>query len=120
MTDQRLLKQYRLRRQVDFDRVYERSAHAADEFLVVNACPNGLAYSRLGLSVSRKVGGAVVRNRWKRLMREAFRLCRQQLPSGVDFVLRPRRGAKPDFHAIKQSLPRLAERVTRQLRRDEA
>ncbi len=49
--------------------------------------PNGLGYSRLGLSVSRRVGGAVVRVRVKRMLREAFRLGRGGWPVGYDWVV---------------------------------
>ena len=123
MTDFRFLPQYRLRSPADFERVYARNVYAADDLLVANACENGLNHSRLGLSVSRKVGNAVVRNRWKRVLREAFRLAREKLPSGIDLVLRPKKGAVPDFHAILTGLPKLAERVARRLaaaRKEEA
>ena len=105
----------RVRRQADFDRVYGENVYAADHVLVLQGSPNGLARARLGVSVSRRVGSAVVRNRWKRLIREAFRLSQQALPTGLDLVVRPRRGAEPVFAQIAQSLPRLARRVHRQL-----
>ncbi len=120
MADQSFPPQYRVRTKADFDRVFQRDVYAADDVLVVRACENGLPYSRIGLSVSRKVGNAVVRNRWKRRMREAFRLARASLPTGIDFVLHPRRGAEPDFHAILNSLPKLAQRVAKRLSRDSA
>jgi ribonuclease P protein component len=101
----------RLRKQADFDRVYRARVYAADAVLIVNGAANGLDHSRLGLSVGATVGNAVVRNRWKRLIREAFRLSREQLPLGFDLVARPQKGAKPDFHAVSQSLPELAERI---------
>jgi ribonuclease P protein component len=115
MTDERFGKSVRLRRQAQFDRVYDSDSFAADDVLVVRGCRNGLDYSRLGVSVSRKVGGAVVRNRWKRLMREAFRLSRAAIPVGLDLVVRPRRGAQPEFGAIRGSLARLSGRIAQRL-----
>ena len=115
MTDQRFPKRHRIRKQCEFDRVYADNAYAADGVLVVSGCRNGLGYTRLGLSVSRKVGSAVVRNRWKRLMRESFRTRPDRVPAGFDFVVRPRRGAQPAFRAIAESLPDLAQRVARRL-----
>ena len=106
-----------LRKQADFDRVYRARAYAADAVLIVNACPNGLAHSRLGLSVGVIVGNAVTRNRWKRVIREAFRLYRQQSPVGLDLVVRPQKGAKADFHAATRSLPALASKIARRLER---
>ena len=113
MTDQSFPKRHRIRKQSEFDRVYSGNAYSADDVLVISGCLNGLGYSRLGLSVSRKVGSAVVRNRWKRLMREAFRTRRDRIPAGFDFVARPRRGAHPDFEAVARSLPDLTRRVAR-------
>lgn len=118
MSDQRLLPEYRLRHQADFDRVRQRQVYAADDVLVVSGCESELPYPRIGLSVSRKVGGAVIRNRWKRLLREAFRLGRERLPQGVDLVLRPRKDAVCDFPAIQRSLPSLAALVARRLRKE--
>ena len=107
----------RVRRQADFDRVYQGNVHAADGTLVVLGCDNGMCTTRLGLSISRRVGNAVTRNHWKRLIREAFRQQRTSLPRGLDLVVRPRRGAVPSFQAVQDSLPRLARRVDRRLRR---
>ena len=117
MRDERLPRTRRVRRSNDFDRVYQARCHAADDVLVVNGAATGESVTRLGLAVSRAVGNAVARNRWKRLLREAFRRCRPQLPVGFDLVARPRRGATPDLAAVQASLPRLAERIASQLRR---
>lgn len=108
---------HRIRQQADFDRVYRSGCYAADQVLVVYADRNDRDYCRLGLSVSRKVGGAIVRNRWKRLIREAFRGSRAALPAGLDLVVRPRRGAEADFQAILEALPRLAKQLDKKLLR---
>src|SRR6516225_9970348 len=84
-----------LRRPADFKRVYDRRRSASDGWLIVYACENGLPHLRLGLSVSRKVGQATHRNRLRRLYREAFRLTRHEMPTGLDLILIPRRSEEP-------------------------
>jgi ribonuclease P protein component len=108
-----------LRRAADFRRVYDRRRSASNEDLIVYGCENGLPHLRLGLSVSRKFGGAVQRNRLRRLYREAFRLTRQQLPVGVDLILIPRRPEPPALAELLAALPRLVKQVARKLERDE-
>ena len=108
MGEQRFLRKYRVRRPGDFQRAYRHRHTASDRLMVVFGYPNGLEYPRLGLSVSRKVGKAVVRNRWKRLLREAFRLGRQDLPAGIDLIVVARPGVEPSLSALLESLPRLA------------
>ena len=119
MSDASFPRESRLRRQADFDRVYQGKAYAADDVLVVNGVANGRDDSRIGLSVSRKVGNAVVRNRWKRLIREAFRTGRGEIPVGFDFVVRPRKGAAAILDSVRASLPELTHRVARRAKRDE-
>jgi ribonuclease P protein component len=108
----------RLRRQADFQRVYERRCTASDAWLLVFACPNELPYSRLGLSVARKWGKAHDRNRVRRLYREAFRLTKDQLPTGLDFILIPRQTENLTLDQLMESLPHLARQVAHRLARD--
>ena len=117
MADHRFLRTHRVTRGADFQHAFAVRASAGDGVILVFAAPNGLPHSRLGLSVSRKVGGAVQRNRWKRLIREAFRLSREQLPVGVDLVVIPRPDVVPTLEAIRASLPRLARRAEQRLAR---
>lgn len=109
-------KELRLRKTAEFARVYDNNVYAADDVLVVQGRANDLGLCRLGISASRKVGNAVVRNRWKRLIREAFRLQYDRMPPGIDLVVRPRKGAQPDYQKIFRSLPALAKRVERKIR----
>ena len=111
-------REKRVRSKKDFDRIYQANVYAADDVLVIRGCRSEA--TRLGLSVSRKVGNAVVRNHWKRRIREAFRQCYQQLPDGVDLVVRPRKGAKCDYQQIAASLPKLALKIARRLERTNA
>lgn len=107
----------RLHKRADFARVFGRKCSAGDSRLVVYVEVNGLEITRLGLSTSRRVGKAHVRNRMKRLVREAFRLTRHQLPPGLDLlcVIKPHR--EPSLDEYRRSLQRLVaagqQRLTR-------
>ncbi len=89
-------KRGRLSRSGDFDRVYREGRSHGNRFLVVHSFPRGSSAAgddvRLGISVSRKVGGAVQRNAVKRALREAFWQLDESLPGDYDFVL----VARPD------------------------
>ena len=113
--DQRLLRKYRVLRHEDFQRALDRKCSVADSQIVVYGCENGHPQTRLGLIVSRKIGTAVVRNRWKRLLREAFRLSRPQLPGGIDLIVIPRARVRPVLSQLRASLPRLAARIARKI-----
>lgn len=107
-----------LRRADDFRAVYDFRRSVSDGRLLVYARPNGLAYLRLGLSVSRKVGPAHRRNRLRRLYREAFRLTRHEMPTGLDLILIPRGAAEPTLEELKRSLPHLVRQLARRIARE--
>lgn len=85
--DERFPAALRVKRGADFDRAYRARRRRDLGALVVYGMPNDLPVTRLGLSVSRKVGTATVRNRAKRMLREAFRSARPELPTGLDIVV---------------------------------
>ena len=86
-----------LKKNRDFKRVYGHKKSAGNHLLVLYVAPNGGARNSLGISVSRKVGGAVVRNRVKRCIREQYRLHESYLQTGYDMVVvaRPMAGTLP-------------------------
>jgi ribonuclease P protein component len=105
----------RISRRADFRRAFDRRRSASDAAMVVYGVENGLPFARLGLSVSRKrVASAVARNRLKRVLREAFRLSKAEVPKGLDLVVVPR--GPLSYAEARRSLPRLARAVASRLR----
>jgi ribonuclease P protein component len=79
----------RIRRRADFKKVYGDGKRVHGRLLTLFVLPNRLAAGRLGIAATRKLGGAVQRNRAKRLIREVFR--RNKLAPGFDLVVVPNR-----------------------------
>ena len=94
----------RLSRSAEFERVYRHGRSKGNRFLVLYAFPRaadaegGEDGPRLGLSVSRRVGGAVDRSRVKRVLREAFWAEAPRLPTGADYVV----VARPDARGLAE------------------
>jgi ribonuclease P protein component len=93
----------RLSRSAEFERVYRQGRSKGNRFLVLYAFPRDEDAAaddgpRLGLSVSRRVGGAVERNRVKRVLREAFWAEAERLPAGSDYVV----VARPDARELAE------------------
>ena len=105
----------RLKKPREFEAVYSMRCRAEDERLIVYVRANEVGQSRLGLSVGRKVGSAVIRNRTKRTMREAYRLSQHELPGPWDYVLIPRSGVKATTGQYRESLVRLGSKLQRRL-----
>lgn len=78
-----------IRRRADFERVYDQGVRVRGRYSTVFVLPTSLDFARLGIAATKKLGGAVVRNRAKRLIREVFR--RNKIPRGLDIVVVPKR-----------------------------
>jgi ribonuclease P protein component len=116
-------KRGRLSRSAEFDRVFRQGRAHGNRVLVLHGFPRpdstapaAEAAPRLGLSVSRRVGGAVERNHVKRLLREAFELEAERVPAGHDVVLVARPEARlvaerDGLDGIRQALAELIDQL---------
>lgn len=102
----------RLRDKADFERVRALGQNWRHPLFILSVCQNNQAVSRIGIIAGRKIGGAVERNRARRLLREAARLAYGWLAPGWDIVLiaRPAIGAAKS-HQVYSALVELAQRA---------
>ena len=95
----------------EFSQVYNHKESLANKYLVMYIQPNDQVYSRIGISVSKKVGNSVVRHRIKRLIKESYRLNIDKIASGYDIIVIARYSAKgKTFSEIESALLHLCQR----------
>ena len=95
----------RLTHRAEFDAVYRNGRRRSSRQFTVFFAANGLEESRFGMSAGRSLGGAVVRNRIRRRVREILRLDRREIPSGWDIIVHPRSSvAEAEFASLRQEL----------------
>ena len=101
-----------LKENYEFRRVYHRGKSGVSPFLVVYARPNRGARNRLGITVSAKLGHAVVRNRVRRRLREVFRLAGPAMKQGYDVVLVARsRAVGASYRELETAFRRCCDRL---------
>lgn len=102
----------RLRSPVDIRRALKEGVRSGDRLLLMSALRTDRDHSRLGLAVSKRVGGSVTRNRVKRRLREAFRELAKSSEGNWDIVMSARpSAAEANFHELQRSTLRLAQRL---------
>lgn len=101
-------KKDRIKKNSQFRYIYKRGKSFLDENLVVYLFRNNKNTNRVGISVSKKVGNSVRRNRVKRLIRESYRLSKDSFKKGYDIIVVARvRANSADFKKIRNSLVNL-------------
>jgi len=107
-------KEDRIRLSREFREIAKNGARAQTRDFVLLVKKSGLDRSRLGVTVSKKVGNAAVRNRTKRIIREFFRLHRDEFPGPVDMVVIAKplpEGRRPDLHEAERQLQPAVARI---------
>lgn len=111
--DRRFRPEDRILRSSDFDRIYRNGKRLTSAAFAIFVLPNEAGRSRLGLTVTRKFGGAVLRNRSKRVIREIFRNNRETFGDSLDYVVNVRApAAGRDYALLERELLKLAARAS--------
>lgn len=98
-------KRQRIKKNDEFQMIFKKGKSFANRQFVVYCLEEKQEYFRIGLSVSKKVGNAVVRNRIKRYIRQAFLELKEEVNSNMNYIIIARNpAAKLDFHETKKSL----------------
>lgn len=84
----------RVKTRRQYQRIAQQPTRHVGYWVILETRSNNLPQSRIGITASRHFGIAVERNRFKRIVREAFRLCRPKLAAGIDINIKPRQNAK--------------------------
>lgn len=96
----------------EFRKVYDNGKSLSNKFLVIFYIKNGLSYNRVGFSTTKKLGNAIIRNRVKRLIKEAFRLNSKNVDIGYDIVFLARiRSNAANYTDIEKSVLNLLNRT---------
>ncbi|MEE9311889.1 MAG: ribonuclease P protein component [Planctomycetota bacterium] len=112
LNDKKLRKKERLLKRSDFQTVFETRQSTGNKLIVLHICKNDLGHPRLGLVVSKKFGNAVARNKFKRRIREFFRLNKSKIGS-VDLVVLPSKRPESraaNFEQLQTAFMKMLER----------
>lgn len=105
-------KELRLRTNSEFQRVLHKGKRLVGRYILVDFAPRDPSKTRLGVTVSRRYGKSNLRNRFKRIVRESFRLSYDNLPKGYDINVRPRTAALGiSLEILREELNRLLKNL---------
>lgn len=101
----------------DFLNLYKRGSYIASKYTVIYVRPNGRSFNRFGITAGKKIGGAVVRNRAKRIIRTVYRANEHLLPIGIDIIIVARAGivgiksTEFSHYFVKYGIPAIDKKV---------
>jgi ribonuclease P protein component len=109
MVSQKFEKNERLRLRNDFKKLFDSKSRAVNSYFVLVFRENNLGYSRIAVSIKRKFGKAILRNKLRRQIKEIYRTNKSEFPQGYDFLFIPRKALseiykKVDFFEIKKMI----------------
>ena len=105
-------REAKLVRRSEYDAVYRAGKRRSSSHFIIFRRPNELPLSRFGFSIKKTLGGAVVRNRIRRRLREMIRCHRQEIPAGWDFVMHPKSSvARAPLPLLMEDLMRLVKNL---------
>ncbi|HBX23906.1 MAG TPA: ribonuclease P protein component [Desulfotomaculum sp.] len=111
-------KQYLLKKNKEYRKVYQRGPSMANRYLVVFCLPNSFTYWRLGFSIGKKIGKAFQRNRIKRRLKEICRINNQWFKSGYDYIFIARKGIENQpFIKLEESVENITYRINKKAAR---
>lgn len=106
-----------LNKNKDFLNLYKRGKYIASKYAVIYVRPNGKSFNRFGITAGKKIGGAVVRNRAKRIIRTVYRSKEHLLPIGIDIIIVARSGivgiksTEFSYYFEKYAVPEIDKKV---------
>ena len=109
-----LPREERIRKRNDFDRVFREGRRISEGQVFARCTTNSLPFTRVGVAVPTRFGNAAKRNRARRLIKEAFRLHKHDMPTGLDIIFLPGRNwDNPPLSALETDMLRIARRLSK-------
>lgn len=106
------MKKYKIRKNSEFRAIYKKGKSFSDKLLVLYISRNNSDFNRIGVSVSKKVGNSVTRNRIKRLIKEVYRHNEMNIKKGYDLIFIARNSAKgKSYNEIERSMINLFDKA---------